>query len=291
MQVGFIGLGLMGGGMTKNLVNKGVPVKGYDINREVVDRLASEGGTAAASPAEAAAGADVVFTILPNVPHVEGAIFGENGILKTLKPGALYVDCSTIPPDATKSIGKRLKEKGFAMVEAAVGRTSLDAWTGTLIFMVGGEEADVARVTPLLEKMGNTIYHCGPLGSGIATKIVNNYASVTINAVVAEALTLGEKLGCDRDRLVEVMQGTSAGNKHLSSTYPARVFVGDISPAFAMDMAYKDLGLALDVAATNKVPLFTGGAARQAYAIARAAGFGDKDWTSVLLAYRDMAKL
>lgn len=290
MQVGFIGLGLMGGGMTKNLLNKGVPVKGYDIDAEVVARLVSEGGTAASSPADAADGADVVFTMLPNSPLVEGAVFGEKGILKTLKPGAIYVDSSTIHPEMTDSIGKRLKARGFAMVDAAVGRTSDHAWAGTLIFMVGGDEADVARVSPLLEKMGETIYHCGPLGMGIRAKIVNNYHTTVLNVLTAETLTLAEAFGLSLEKATDVMRGTPAGRSHLLTTYPSKVLKGDVSPAFPLDLADKDLGIALEAASKCRLPLPAGAAARQMYSYAGAKGYGRQDWTAMLLAYREMAK-
>lgn len=290
MKVGFIGLGLMGGGMTKNLVNKGVPVKGFDLDREAVARLVSEGGTAAYSAADAADGVDVVFTMLPNSPHVEGAVFGEKGILATLKPGALYVDCSTITPEMTDSIGKRLKARGFSMVDAPVGRTSADAWTGTLIFMVGGEKEDVARITPLLEKMGEIIYHCGPLGMGIRAKIVNNYMSTVLNVLTAETLSLAEAFGLDLETATNVMRGTPAGRSHLLTTYPNKVLKGDVSPAFPVDLADKDLGIALEAASKYRLPLPAGAAARQMYSYAGAKGYGRKDWTAMLLAYRDLAK-
>lgn len=290
MQVGFIGLGLMGGGMTKNLVNKGVAVKGYDIDSEVVARLVNEGGTSAASPADAAKDADIVFTMLPNSPHVEAAVFGDNGIITTLKPGALYVDCSTITPEVTDSIGKRLKEKGFAMVDAPVGRTSADAWTGTLVFMVGGDEADVERVRPLLEKMGDSIYHCGPLGTGIRAKIVNNYMTTVLNVVTAETLALAESFGLDLEKATEVMRGTPAGRTHLLTTYPNKVLKGDVTPAFMVDLADKDLGIALESASKCRLPLPAGAAARQMYSFASAKGYGRQDWTAMLLAYREIAK-
>lgn len=289
MQVGFIGLGLMGGGMSKNLVEKGASVKGYDINQDAVARLVSFGGTAATSPADAADGADVVFTMLPNSTHVEGAVFGEKGIIETLKPGSLYVDSSTIAPEMTDSIGNRLKAKGFSMLDAPVGRTSADAWTGTLIFMVGGEEADLARVAPLLDKMSDATYHCGPLGSGIRAKIVNNYMSCALNVLTAEALSLAEAFGLDLDKAIDVMRGTPAVRSHMTTTYPAKVLKGDIEPAFPIDLADKDLGIALEAASKYRLPLPVGAAARQMYSYTSGKlGYGRKDWTAMMLAYRDM---
>jgi 4-hydroxybutyrate dehydrogenase/sulfolactaldehyde 3-reductase len=280
----------MGGGMSMNLVKKGVSVKGYDINREVVDRLVQDGGTAATSPADAAARADVVFTMLPNSPHVEDALFGVNGIVTSLSKTALYVDCSTITPEVTDFLGKRMKEKGFSMIDAPVGRTSVDAWAGRLVFMVGGEESDLERVRPLLEKMGDAVFHCGPLGAGIRAKIVNNYMTTVLNVVTAETLVLAESYGLDLNKAIEVMRGTPAGRTHLLTTYPGKVLKGDVTPAFMIDLADKDLGIALESASRSRLPLPAGAAARQMYSIASAQGRGREDWTAMLLTYRDLAK-
>lgn len=290
MQVGFIGLGLMGGGMSMNLVKKGVSVKGYDINKEVVDRLVKDGGKAATSPADAAAGADIVFTMLPNSPHVEEAVFGEKGLVTTMSKSALYVDCSTITPEVTDSIGKRMKALGFSMVDAPVGRTSVDAWAGKLVFMVGGEEKDLERVRPLLEKMGDSIFHCGPLGTGIRAKIVNNYMTTVLNVVTAETFALAESYGLDLEKAIDVMRGTPAGRTHILTTYPNKVLKGDVSPAFMIDLADKDLGIALESASKSRLPLPAGAAARQMYSLASAQGRGRDDWTAMMLTYRALAK-
>lgn len=287
MKIGFIGLGLMGGPMAANLVKGGYTVVGYDISQDSLNKFEQAGGQPAAS-LEAAAHADVVFTMLPNGPEVESAVCGPQGLGATMPRGSLWVDCSTILPAVTLRVGQWLTKRGIYVLDAPVGRTSAEAVTGKLLFMVGGEETDLERVRPCLDCMGDTVLHCGAHGAGIATKLINNYMTTTLNVLTAEALTLGESLGLDRERLLEVLRGTPAGRGHINTTYPNKVLKGDISPAFMVDLADKDLGLALEVAASRKIPLFTGAGARQAYSLAKAQGRGRDDWTSMLLAIREL---
>ena len=288
MRIGFIGLGLMGGPMAANLVKGGHTVTGYDISPLSLEKLTQAGGKAVNSLAEAAKDADVVFTMLPNGPEVESAVCGPQGLGESMPKGALWVDCSTILPAVTQRVGQWLQERGIRAMDAPVGRTSAEAVTGKLLFMVGGEAADLEQVRPCLECMGDTVLHCGALGAGIATKLINNYMTTTLNVLTAEALTLGESLGLDRDRLLEVLRGTPAGRGHINTTYPAKVLKGDTSPAFMIDLADKDLGLVLEVAASRRIPLFTGAGARQAYSLAKAQNRGRDDWTSMLLALRQL---
>ena len=290
MEIGFIGLGLMGSAMAANLVKGGHTVRGYDINAVSLDKLNQAGGKSVLSITDAVAGADVVFTMLPNSPEVETIATGPEGLAKSMRRGALFVDCSTILPATTLRVGKVMQEHGIKAMDAPVGRTSAEAVMGKLLFMVGGEADDFAFVKPCLECMGDTVIHCGPLGSGIATKLINNYMTTTLNVLTAEALTLGERLGLKQETLLDVLRGTPAGRGHINTTYPNKVLKGDTSPAFMMDLADKDLGLALEVAAAQKLPLFTGSGARQAYSLARGQGFGKMDWTAMFLAVQNMSK-
>ena len=287
MKIAFIGLGTMGGAMSANLIKGGFTVQGYDISSAALENFKQKGGIPCASMEDSVRDVDIVFTMLPNSPHVRDAA---HTIADSMKKGALFVDCSTILPDVAVQVGEFMKSKGMRAMDAPVGRTGAEALLGKLLFMVGGEAADLEYVTPCLNCMGDTIMHCGPLGSGIATKIINNYMSITLNVLTAEALTLGDSLGLDRDRLLEVLRGTPAGRGHINTTYPNKVFKGDINASFMLDLANKDLGLALEVAATKKVPLFTGGAARQAYSLARAKGYGPKDWTAMLNVVQELSK-
>lgn len=289
MKVGFIGLGRMGGSMTANLLKGGHTVKGFDLVPAALEKFQKNGGIPVSTMEEAVADADIVFTMLPNGAIVEDAV--TNHIGKAMKKGALYVDSSTISPDVTIKMGKYLEQFGVRMMEAAVGRTGTDADSGTLLFMVGGEDADLEYARPCLECMGDTIIHCGKLGAGISSKVINNYMSGTLNVLTAECLAMGKYFGLNEDTLIKVLMGTTAGRGHLATTYPKKVLKGDLTPAFMVDLIYKDMGIALDCAAKMNVPLFTGASARQAYAIARAQGRGREDWTAMYEALKQMADL
>lgn len=279
-KIGFIGLGQMGGAMSRNLAKAGHELCVYDINPKAVQVLVADGANAAANPAEAARDAEFVFTMLQVGPVVEEVVFGDNGIAESISRDALYIDMSTILPEETQRIGKRLAEQGVHMIDAPVGRTSAHAAAGTSTFMVGGEDADIARAMPLLEVLGESITPCGPLGSGAMVKLVNNYISAVINLATAEGLALAEAAGISHDIVADVISQTPAGQGHIRTTWPDKALKDDPTPAFMLDLAYKDMGLALDTAARLNVPLATGSAGRQIYAMARAQGHGREDWTT-----------
>ena len=291
MHVGFIGLGMMGGGMSSNLLKAGHTVSGFDLSPASMERHAKAGGVVAKSAKEAVKDADVIFTMLPNGPDVESVLLGAEGVAAHIKPGAVVVDSSTILPKTTDSIAARLNAMGVAMLDAPIGRTSEHAWAGTLIFMVGGEKAHFEKALPLFEKMGEVTYHCGPVGTGIRTKIINNYMSIVLNVLTSEALTLAEKFALDRDTLIKVLMGTPAGRSHLTTSYPAKVFKNDVTATFMLDLAAKDLGLAIQAGAAEGVPLATGAAAQQIYNIAQSHGHGKEDWTAMLVNMRELAGL
>ncbi|MEZ5933432.1 MAG: sulfolactaldehyde 3-reductase [Alphaproteobacteria bacterium] len=290
-KIGFVGTGVMGLPMARNVIKGGFEVTAFDINPEALRTIRQDGGSVADSAAAAAEEADAVITMLPNGDHVLQAVFGENGAIEGMGPGTLLVDMSTILPTVTDEIANRLAAAGRRLVDAPVGRTSRHAEEGKLLIMAGGDAADVEAVRPVLECMGDTIVHCGPTGSGARVKLINNYMSIACNVVTAEALALAEKSGLDRDLAIEVMMGTTAGQGHLATTYPAKVLKGDVTPGFMVDLAHKDMGLALDFAAALKTPLPMGAAARQVYSSAQVQGRGRDDWTAILETVRMLAGL
>ena len=289
--IGFIGVGTMGGPMAANLLRAGHQVNAFDLDREALGRVAKQGAAATADAASAAKGAEIVITMLPNGEHVEKAIFGEKGIAETLSANALLIDMSTIAPAVTDRIGKRLAERGHAMIDAPVGRSSKHAEEGKLLIMIGGAPKDVERARPFLACLGDTLVHCGPLGTGGRMKVVNNYMSISLNLLTAEALVLAEAAGLTVEQAREVMLGTVAGQGHMGTTYPAKVLRGDLTPGFMIDLAHKDLGLALDLGASLNVPMLTGAVAREAYGVARGQGRGRADWTALYQSVRDLARL
>ncbi len=284
--VGFVGVGLMGAPMARNVMKGGHAVRAYDLSGQALGAIQADGAHAAASPADAAKGADAVITMLPAGAHVKQAVFGEDGIATGIEAGALYIDMSTILPMDTDEIAAGLGEKGIAMVDAPVGRTSVHAVSGELLIMAGGTAEDVARARPVLECMGSEVVHCGAVGMGARMKIVNNYMSIALNVLSAEALVMAEASGLDVEVAREVMNGTTAGRGHFSTTYPSQVLAGNLQPGFMVDLADKDMGLALEFAGRLGVPAAVGALARQTYATAQAQGHGRDDWTRIYLTVR-----
>jgi 4-hydroxybutyrate dehydrogenase / sulfolactaldehyde 3-reductase len=288
--IGFIGVGVMGAPMARNLLKGGYQLRVFDVSADAMEALKQNGATPSRSPADAAKGMDAVITMLPNGQHVEEALFGKDGAAAAMTKSTLFIEMSTIAPTVTDKIAKRLAEQGIEMVDAPVGRTSQHAVEGKLLVMAGGSDAALARARPILEKLGDTIVHCGPVGSGARVKIVNNYMAIVANTVTAEALTLAEASGVDPELARKVMMGTTAGMGHMSTTYPAKVLKGDLAPGFMVDLAAKDLGLAIEFAKTLGVPVATGETARETYGRAQKGGRGRQDWTAIYAMARETLK-
>jgi 4-hydroxybutyrate dehydrogenase / sulfolactaldehyde 3-reductase len=281
-KIGFIGLGNMGRPMCTSLVTKGMSVTAYDVVKTSTQILEQRGAKAADSVAQVIAASDIVVTMLPNTPHVDGVIAEA---LRSGRKGQLYMDMSTIDPLASKRFAADLAAKGIGWVDAGVGRSPAHAERGESLFMVGGTDADLARAEPLLNAMGNKIIRCGGPGAGITMKVVLNFLSMATCQLTAEALTLGAKLGLEGRTMYDVITNSLGNNDHLKNYWPQKVLAGDIEPGFAIDLAYKDLSIAVTAANGAGVPVFTGAAARECLAQARAAqGLGGKDITAVLVA-------
>jgi len=277
--------------MARNLLRGKHRVRGFDLQAEALKRHVEAGGQGAASAAEAARGAEFVITMLPTAEHVRSALLGGGGALEGLAAGTLVIDMSTIHPLASDGIRAALEAQGVAMLDAPVGRTSAHAREGKLLIMAGGGAEDIVRARPLLALLGDTIVDCGGAGRGIRMKIVNNFLSIALAALTGEALCLAEAAGLEQEVVTRVLMGTAAGQGHLATTFPNKVLAGDLRPDFRLDLAHKDLGLALDFAAAEQVPVALGAAARQLYSAARAQGRGDQDWTAVYLALRELTGL
>ena len=280
-KVGFIGVGVMGMPMTLNLIGGGHRVRAFDIPPAALEAVGRRGAEVATSPKHAAEGPDFVITMLPTGEHVADAVLGPDGAAESLGDDSLLIEMSTGLPSHFDSLAERLRSGGHRAIDAPVGRTSKEAEEGTLLVMVGGEPEDVERARPILDCMGDTIIHCGPAGAGIRTKLVNNYLSIVSNVVVAEALALAEGAGLDRDTVIEVLMGTTAGRGHLATTYPAKVLAGDLDPGFMVDLARKDLGLAIQMSADNGSSGAMGASALPFYETAHHQGLGRRDWTAI----------
>jgi 4-hydroxybutyrate dehydrogenase/sulfolactaldehyde 3-reductase len=281
-MVGFVGLGRMGRPMASNLCRKGFRLAVHDINRDAVAELELLQAKGVASVAEASRDSEIVVTMLPDSAVVEEVVAGDGGILQHAKPGTLIMDMSTISPNVTDALAAKAAEKGMTFVDAPVGRLASHADRGESLFMVGAAPGDFERVKPLLEAMGNTIHHCGPVGTGIRTKLVNNFLAVASCQFNAEALALSQRFGLDLQRTLDVLYGTTAVNGQLKIAWPAKVLIGDTAPGFTIDLAHKDLSLILEAANAARVPMPMGAAAREAFSAARASGFGAQDFSAMV---------
>ncbi len=291
-KTGFIGLGAMGQPMAANLVRKGHDLIVYDIFQDRTPPLRDLGATVAGSVAEVAELAGVVVTMVPDSPQVEEVVLGPGGVLEAGAAGQLVMDMSTIAPETTDRVAAALQEAGRAFVDAPVGRLVTHAEAGTSLFMVGAADADLPRVRPLLEAMGDTILHCGGPGTGIRSKLVNNFLVVGINQMNAEALALAQGFGLDLATTLKVIGGTTASNGQLAVNWPNKVLKGDLSPGFRLALAHKDVSLAVESARKMGVPVFAGAVAREGCAMGIATdGYADKDFSGIADAVAGLANL
>lgn len=282
MKVGFIGLGAMGLPLAKNLQRKGFDVNAYDIDPARADAIVELGGRKAASVAEASQDAAIVITCLPATPHVEAVVLGADGVLAHIDDGALLMEMSTIDARGTDRVAQACADKGTPFVDSPIGRLVLHAERGESLFMVGADDASFARVEPLLLAMGNAIYRCGGVGMGSRMKVVNNFLLLTIAQVSAEAVALGTRLGLDIDTILQVTGNTTAQNGQLHTLMVNKVLKGDTEPGFTIDLAFKDMTLAMTAAGEQRIGLPVGAAAHAVYGGARATDLATSDYSALL---------
>lgn len=290
-KVGFIGLGRMGRPMASNLCRKGFRLTVNDINPDAVNELELLQASSAPTVAEVARRSDIIVTMLPDSGVVTDVVAGAEGIIASAAPGSLIMDMSTVDPTCTDRLAKLAQERGLTFVDAPVGRLASHADRGESLFMVGASDADFARVKPLLEAMGSTIYHCGNVGAGMRTKLVNNLLAVASCQMNAEALALSQRFGLNLERTLDVLYGTTAVNGQLKIAWPTKVLKDDTSPGFTIDLAHKDLTLVIEAAHAARVPMPMVAAAREAFSIARSRGFGGKDFSAMVDSLCDLADI
>jgi 2-hydroxy-3-oxopropionate reductase len=280
--VAVIGLGIMGGPMAANLVKAGFDVIGYNRSRGKVDRLVEQGGRGAADVAEAVREADVVLTMLPDSPDVEGVVLGEGGVLASAPAGTLFIDASTIRPDISVRLADAAKERGIRAVDAPVSGGEAGAIEGTLSIMVGGDADDVAAARPILEAVGSTVVHVGPAGSGQTVKAANQLIVAGTIELVAEALVFLEAHGVDTEAAVKVLAGGLAGNRILDRK-AAGMIAREFTPGFRVDLHHKDLGIVTSAAREAGVAIPLGAVVAQLMGALRADGHGSLDHSALLL--------
>jgi 2-hydroxy-3-oxopropionate reductase len=288
--IGFIGLGIMGRPMARNLLKAGHTLLVHSRSRGPVEEIVKAGATAAASPRDVAAQCDVLITMLPNSPEVEQVALGPGGIVEGARRGLIFADMSTISPIVSRKIGAALEPKGVAMLDAPVSGGEKGAIDGTLSIMVGGDKAVFERVLPIFQAMGKTITLLGPLGFGGFTKLANQIIVAVNLTALAEALTLGKKAGLDRELLLTALAGGLAGSKCLDqkrSNYVSNTY----NPGFKIDLHYKDLGLIMESARALGAPLPATAVVQELFSALRVKGRGGLDHSGVITLLEDLAGL
>lgn len=277
MRVAFLGLGIMGGPMALNLVKAGHEVTVW--NRTPGKQV--EGARTAATPAEAAQGAEVVWMCVADTKAVEGILFGQDGVEQSLAEGAIVADSSTISPAATRKFAERLQARGAHYVDAPVTGSKVAAVAGTLIFIVGGEENDIERVKPLFAAMGKKIFRMGGVGKGQAAKIAMNLQIALIYEGFAEGITLAAKLGVDPGTLVPLINASMVHSGVVEYKAPA-VLNRDFTPNFPLRLMHKDIRLALEAAKEARVKLPALETVEEVYEVATEDGHQDLDFAATL---------
>ncbi len=254
LKVGYIGLGLMGKSIARNILKAGFPVIVHNRSRAAVNELAAEGATAASSAAEVAGQVDVIFTNLPDSPDVEKVVLGPGGILETARPGLVWIDNSTIKPASARMLAAKLAEKGVFALDAPVSGGDIGAKNGTLTIMVGGNASALEKVMPVLMAMGKTVTHVGEAGAGQVAKAANQIMVAAQMVAMGELLIFSQKAGVDPQKVVEAIKGGAAQCWTLD-VKPARLFAGNRGPGFKAYMQAKDLNIVLESAREYGVPL------------------------------------
>ncbi len=286
MQIGFIGIGVMGRPMVLNLLKAGhaVTIFARHPEKPEVQEVLQAGAKQAPSPRAVAMASNIVITMVPNSPQVEEVVAGPQGILEGARKGLIIIDMSTIAPTVSRALAEKAAAQGVHFLDAPVSGGSQGAVNGTLTIMVGGEQQIFEQVKPVLEVMGKkeNIFYVGSVGSGEVVKLVNNILCGSIAAAIAESFVLGVKAGADVDTMAKIIGVSTGASWQLANQFPLRAFNGSFQPGFMTDLLYKDLGLALDLARESHSPDEIIALTRKLYEKAREAGYGHDDYTSLL---------
>lgn len=284
MKIGFIGLGIMGKPMVKNLLKAGHEVVAFDINKVNVDDVVAEGAKAGASAKQIAEDCPVIITMLPNSPHVKAVVCGENGVLEGAKDGAILIDMSSIAPLASQEIEKECAKKGVKMIDAPVSGGEPKAIDGTLSIMAGGDKAVFESVKDVLLCMGESAVHCGDIGAGNTTKLANQIVVALNIAAVSEAFMLARKAGVDPNLVFDAIKGGLAGSTVMNAKAPMMID-GNFQPGFKIDLHIKDLSNALDTGHGVGSPLPLTAAVMEMMQTLHADGYGQDDHSALAKYY------
>jgi len=281
LKVGYIGLGLMGKSIARNILKAGFPLVVHNRSQGAVEELVREGAQKAGSPAEVARQVEVVFTNLPDTPDVEKVALGEGGILEAARAGLIFVDNSTIQPSAARRIAEVLGKKGVPCLDAPVSGGDIGARQGTLAIMVGGSKEALEKIMPVLEAMGKTITHVGEAGAGQIAKAANQIMVAAQMVAMGELLILARKAGADPQKVVEAIRGGAAQCWALD-VKPQRLFAGNRTPGFKAYMQAKDLGIVMETARQYGIPLPATATHAQLFQAMLQMGMADLDNSAVI---------
>jgi 2-hydroxy-3-oxopropionate reductase len=281
LRIGYIGLGIMGKSIARNIMKAGFPIVVHNRSRGAVEELEAEGAKTASSPAEVAGQVDVVFTNLPDSPDVELVALGKDGIAEGAHKGLILVDNSTIKPATARSIAARLGEKGVLCLDAPVSGGDIGARNGTLTIMVGGDEGALEKVRPVLMAMGKTVTHIGGPGTGQIAKAANQIMVAAQMVAMGELLIFAQKAGADPQKVVEAIKGGAAQCWTLD-VKPQRLFVGNRGPGFKARMQAKDLNIVLDTAREYGASLPATAVNNQLFNAMVTLGLGELDNSAVI---------
>jgi len=281
LKVGYIGLGLMGKSIARNILKAGFPVVVHNRSRAAVEELVAEGAVAANSPKEVAEQADVIFTNLPDSPDVEKVVLGANGIIEAVREGLIVVDNSTIKPASARLIAEKLKEKGVFSLDAPVSGGDIGARNATLTIMVGGEVEALEKVMPIFKAMGKTITHVGDAGAGQVAKAANQIMVAAQMVAMGELLVFSKKAGVNPRKVVDAIKAGAAQCWALDIK-PPRLFDGNRSPGFKSYMQLKDMKIVLDTAKEYEVPISSTEENTKFYQMMIDMGMGELDNSAVV---------
>jgi len=288
-KIGFIGLGIMGKPMAKNLIKAGYDLTVYDIVDEAVKDVVKAGAKAGASSKDVAAVSEIIITMLPNSPEVKEVVLGPNGVLEGVKSGTILIDMSSIAPLASQEVSAKLKEKGVIMLDAPVSGGEPKAIDGTLAIMVGGPEDTFEEIKDILAVMGGSVTRVGEIGSGNTTKLANQIIVALNIAAMSEAMVLATKAGVNPERVFEAIKGGLAGSTVLNAKMPLAL-AGNFKPGFRIVLHIKDLQNALDTAHELGVPVPLSGVAMEIMQALRVDGHDGDDHGGIIQFYEKLAK-
>lgn len=289
-SIGFIGLGIMGQPMALNLVRAGFPVTVFNRTAEKAAPLKEAGAQVAATPAEAAAQADFVISIVSDTAAMEDVVTGKGGILETIRSGAIVIDSSTISPVASRKFACKVAGHGASWLDAPVTGSKHLAIKGELTYMVGGDREAFDRAMPVLQVLGKKHIYCGAHGLGLAAKLAQNVIQSTMVEIFSEGLVLAAKSGLKPQIMMEVIQGSMA-RAALTDFKAPFIFKGDFTPYFPLKLMHKDLTLALESAYAQNVPMPAAATVKEVYGAAKAQGKGDLDYAAVVTFLEELAKV